>query len=421
MTSATSGLVHIARQAIYDRHGEVVGYELLFRGADDATEESRRRAYATTQVIVNAFAEFGLGQIVGDRPCFINLTREFLVGDLPLPFKPQQVVLEILETVEVDDEVVAGVAKLVERGFEIALDHFIWGRSGAERLLSLASYVKLDMLDNDPQTVVNTVFTVRRHKQLKLVAERIETPDMRALAEKFGFDLFQGYVYGRPEVVSAASLNPSKLRRLELFGALTKADIQMEQVVRIVTTDPALSYRVLAATNSAATGLPRKVASVREAIMMLGTERIRQWVALILISDISEATEEQLSTMMSRARLCQTLAHKVDADPEEAFTVGLLAGVAELVADPIEELVGRMPVTRPLKDALVHEAGPLGQVLSMVRAYDRADMAALEAGPVATTEVSRQYLSSLGWAQVTMNGAMAARRQPPPEALKRRG
>ena len=46
-----------------------------------------------------------MSQLVGDRLCFLNLTRHFLVGELPLPFGPDQVVLEVLETVAVDDSV----------------------------------------------------------------------------------------------------------------------------------------------------------------------------------------------------------------------------------------------------------------------------------------------------------------------------
>jgi len=419
-TGSDSQLVHIGRQAIYDRAGEVIGYELLFRGGIEDTEAHRRNAYATSQVIVNAFAEFGLEQIVGGKPCFLNLTREFLVGDLPLPFEPGRVVLEILESVVLDDDVLAGVASLVEQGFQIALDDFVWGQ-GHEKLLDLASYVKIDMLESDPQTVVSTVFTVRRHPQIKLVAERVQTPELQDLAQKFGFDYFQGHAYGRPQTLSAISLNPSRMRRLELFGALTAADIEMNKVVQIVTTDPALSYRVLQATNSAATGLPRKVASVREAIMMLGTDRIRQWVALMLVSDISEATEEQLSTMMSRAKLCQTIADRLNVPSDAAFTVGLLSGVGELVAEPMAELVSRMPVTAEIVEALVHGKGRLGEVLAMVQAYEKSDLSALREAPVSSAELARAYLSALGWSQRTVGGVLGgkAANRLPAEALRR--
>ncbi|MFG2044169.1 hypothetical protein [Dactylosporangium sp. NPDC048998] len=96
-----SGAVHVGRQPIFDRDGDVHGYELLFRG-DFARPGSMqpRGAYATSRVLIAAFTEIGIEPLCGRALCFVNLTREFLVGDLPLPFDAEQVVLEILETVE---------------------------------------------------------------------------------------------------------------------------------------------------------------------------------------------------------------------------------------------------------------------------------------------------------------------------------
>jgi len=424
MTSETSDatqLVHIGRQAVYDRAGEVFGYELLFRGSADATEASKRSMHATSNVIVNAFTEFGLDQLVGTKLCFINLTRDFLTGDLPLPFPPGMAVLEVLEDVEIDDEVVAGITALADQGYQIALDDFVWGL-GHELLLDLVQYVKIDVKSTPAPVIATTLFQVRRHPRIKLVAERVENDQLLDLAHKFGFELFQGHAMGRPQTMSAVSLSPSRVRRLELFGALTAPDIEFNQVVQIVTTDPALSYRVLQATNSAATGLPRKVSSVRDAIMLLGTDRIRQWVALMLVSDIAEATDEQLSSMMSRAKLCQTVAERLGVATDAAFTVGLLAGVAELIAVPMDELVSKLPVTPEIVDALVDGKGRLGEVLSMVRAYEDTDMAALHSGPVTSSELARAYLQAVGWSVKTLDGVSsgrAARRLPPPSALKK--
>src|SRR5262249_3876684 len=154
----------------------VVGYELLFRGAADAIEASRRSTYATSQVIINAFTEFGLEHLVGRHLCFINLTRDFVVGDLPLPLEPDQTVLEILETIEIDDEVVAGVTRLVGQGYQVALDDFVFGL-GHERLLGLAAYVKLDVKAHEAEDLARVVEMCRRYPRLKLVAERVETEE----------------------------------------------------------------------------------------------------------------------------------------------------------------------------------------------------------------------------------------------------
>jgi EAL and modified HD-GYP domain-containing signal transduction protein len=403
VTLITPGLVHIGRQPIYDRGGAVVAYELLFRGGRAAAAADRSDAYATTQVILNAFAEFGLEQIVGDRLCLLNMTREFLVGELPLPFEPDQVVLEVLETVEIDDEVIAGVADLAGRGFRIALDDFVFG-TGHERLLGLASYVKLDVLGVDPRTIVSAVQEIRRFPNIRLLAERIETQSQLDAALSLGFDLFQGHIFARPQTLTAVSVNPSRMRRLELFTALTAANADIDAIVPIVTADPALSFRVLRATNSAANGLHRKVSSIREAVTVLGYDRIRQWVVLLMASDVAATSPEHLAGTLTRARLCQLIARHAGVPADAAFTVGLLSGVADLLAEPIQELAPRLPVTPEISTALVDGSGRLGQVLALARAYERSDLPALAAAPMSAAELARAYLSALGWSEGAIAG-----------------
>src|SRR4029079_3512730 len=149
-----------------------------------------------------------------------------------------------------------------------------------------------------------------------------------------GFDLFQGHILGRPHVISSRGLSPSRLRRLELLTTLTADDAEIKLVVELITTDPALSFRVLRATNSAASGLTNKVASIRDAVVLLGMQRVREWCALMVVSDACEATEDQFATILIRARLCQTVAEHLNLAPEAGFTVGLLSGVAELIGQP---------------------------------------------------------------------------------------
>jgi EAL and modified HD-GYP domain-containing signal transduction protein len=399
--------VHIGRQPIYDLKRRVVGYELLFRESAGAGGSNRSGAYATSQVVRNAFTEFGLDNLVGDRLCFINLTREFLTGELPLPFGPDQVVLEVLETVQLDAEVVAGVLRLAAAGYRLALDDFVLG-SGHERLFDVASYVKLDLMATPPPELRAAV-TACAGFGLTLVAERLETADDIEFARGLGFHLMQGYALGRPQTLSAGSLNPAHVRRLELFAALNAVDIDFERVVSIVNTDPALSVRILQATNSAQAGLSRAVSSIREAVALLGTARIRQWVALMVVSDVTAASDEHLAAMITRARLCQTVSERLGASGDTGFTVGLLAGIADLMDEPVAEMVARLPLAEPVAHALTRGDGPVGRALAVVRAYERNDASALAAAPVAEAEVARSYLSALGWSRRILDGRAGGR------------
>ncbi|WP_433825293.1 EAL and HDOD domain-containing protein [Actinoplanes sp. CA-015351] len=373
-----------------------MAYELLFRGRMDAVASGRQDTYATSTVMVNAFTEFGIAEVAGNRPCFINLTREFVTGRLPLPFGPEQVVLEILETVEIDDEVIAGITALADAGYRIALDDFVWG-SGHERLLGLASYVKLDLLDGDLSDLDRIVGEIRRHPGLQIVAERLETAEQLAIADRYGMELRQGYVLSRPQVLSTPSLSPSRMRRLELVAALMHPDVRLDKVTTIIASDPALALRVLRVSNSVAAGVVSRISSVRQAIMLIGLTHIRRWATLMVVDDVGEASEEQLLTALTQARLCETVAPRFGADPAEAFVAGLVNGMAQLMAMTPAAMVEQLPLTAEVSDALTTGSGRLGEVLRAVRAYGE--------GAWGTDDLAGPFLDAMRWSTRTLSAA----------------
>lgn len=391
--------VHVGRQPIYDRDRELVGYELLFRGGPTATKAARSGAQATSQVIVNMFAEFGMEQLTGRHLAFINLTREFLTGELPLPFDPQGTVLEILETVDLDDDVVEGVHRLVQQGFTLALDDFVF-RSGHERLMRLATYVKLEVLGVPREVVAERVAACREYGHLKLVAERLEDEDDLRFALDLGFDMFQGYALGRAQVLSLETLTPSRVRHLELVDHLAQSEIDVDEVAMMVATDPALSFRVLRATNSASAGLRRKVSSVHDALMLLGMTRLRHWLALMLLSDIAESDEEHVSFVLVRARLCQALAEGTGVSGDAAFTAGLVSGLADLLNAPPAELVSRLSLDENVSGAVVDGLGRLGSILGVVREYEAGGLP--QVSGKSDDDLVRAYLSAVDWTMRTV-------------------
>jgi c-di-GMP-related signal transduction protein len=413
-SKAEPPLVHVGRQAIYDRLGDVVAYELLFRDTAGATQATRRSADATSRVIVAAFTDFGLHELVGGRACFINITREFLVGELPIPFDSNQTVLEIIETVEVDDAVVAGVEELVGRGFTIALDDYTPG--GHDRLLPLATYVKIDVLGNGVDVAGIARRCREEYPNVQLIAERLETEEQLHRAFDLGFTLFQGHVLGRPHVVSMVGLSPARLSRLRLVSALAAAEVDFDEVVTLIATDPVLTYRLLRATNSAASGLSARVSSIREAAVLLGLPTIRQWVTLMLVSDLAEGTESQLVATMTRARMCQTVAQRLDISGDVAFSVGLLSGVAELIGQPPAELAQQLPLSEEVSAALADGVGRLGHVLKVVRDYENGDPVGL-AGILNPGGAVKAYLAAMSWCNELMDATTVpgeARTSPAP-------
>jgi c-di-GMP-related signal transduction protein len=396
VSSDGTQLIHVGRQPIFDARGHVVAYELLFRGSMDAVAAGRQDTFATSTVMINAFTEFGINEVAGDRLCFINLTREFLTGQLTLPFGPDQVVLEVLETVDIDDEVIRGITDLAARGYRIALDDFVWG-SGHEKLFSLASYVKLDLLDGDLSRLDEIVAACRHFPNIKIVAERLETEEQLALADKYSLELRQGYMLSRPQVLTVASLSPSRLRRLELVGGLSAEDPDLRKIVEIIASDPALSLRVLRASNSAAAGHANTVSSVRQAIVMVGLMQIRQWAVLMVLDDVPGANDDHMLGVLTRARLCENVAPWFGAPADEAFMAGIISGVASILAMPAQAMTEQFPLAPQIVAALVDGAGRLGDVLQAVDAY--------EGGEFGTFDLAGQYMDAVRWSTRALESA----------------
>jgi len=121
-------LANLARQPILDGKLKTVGYELLFRGieTDRALFEDGTRA--TSTVLANALAEFGLETVVGKLPAWINFTAQYLTDELPIPIGPKNMVIELLEGASPTEELIERLRSLVKQGYRVALDDFKFSR-----------------------------------------------------------------------------------------------------------------------------------------------------------------------------------------------------------------------------------------------------------------------------------------------------
>ncbi len=399
----TGASAHVARQPIYTAERRLFGYELLFRraatslGAAVAREDDDR---ATTATILAAFSEFGADQLLGGKPGFINLTRAFIVGELPLPFAPEAAVLEVLETVTLDAEVVAGATKLAEEGYRLALDDFVWTPQ-AEPLLEIAAIAKIDVLALSWDQVEFTAERCRRH-DLQLLAEKVEDAAMLQRCRDAGFELFQGYHLGRPETMTIETLSPGQALALELVGRLGDPATTTQEIENSVRRDPALVYRLLRIANSAASGARRQVSTIRDALVMVGMSRLRAWLVLLALSS-KGAGETGIVDALARARTCERVARGTGlCSPDVAFTAGLLHGVAESLGLPPTAMLERIPsLTAQIADALHDRPGPLTDVLTAVLAYEEKDLLGLSARQIPLNTLAEAYLAALAWTTET--------------------
>lgn len=399
--------VHVGRNSIHDRTKSVIGYELSFRDHSDSSTTLNGGDSATTSVILSTFTDFGLQSLVGDRLAFINMTEHFLTGRLPVPFAPEGTVLEILGDVGNQPELVDGVQGLIDQGYVFALDDFVPATS-REALLRLASYVKVDVRRLGAP-VLGQRIDVAHACGAQVVAEHVDSAQQLADALALGADFVQGFAVSRPEVVAARQVTPGQAVALQIFGRLADPEIELAEVEELVSLDPALSYRVLNAANSAATGASRTFSSIREAVVMLGLDTLRSWLMLMGLDGMSTVSEDLLSSAAARARTCELLARETGwAKPDSAFTVGLLSCLDWLLSVPLSDVLEHLPVKDDLRLALSDEVGPLGRLIAATRAYEVQDIDTVEALGLDVRDLGQIYLAAVGWSLQTCQSVVGS-------------
>jgi c-di-GMP phosphodiesterase len=202
----TTSPVLLARQGIFTGSGQAVAYELSYRSTDGSASgaarwDARQHERATAHVLSASFGRADLEQVAAGRLVFVRCTRAYLVGDLPVPARPDRLVIEIPDSVEIDAAVLAGVRRLRAQGFRVALPAFV-SSHGQRRLLPHADYVKIDVRDLDVEGY--PVVALARSYGASLVAEYIEHSESLAHARDLGFTLFQGNLLERASVLDRA-------------------------------------------------------------------------------------------------------------------------------------------------------------------------------------------------------------------------
>ena len=196
--SSKSGDIRVRYQPIRDRRCQVAAFELLHRYGDALEAHVTDDAIATDEVLHQVYTggvrrRAALGPFKG----FINVDAEMLLSSCIESLPRDQVVLELLETVDVDERVIGRCSDLKQLGFHLALDDFCDYREDLEPLLDLADIVKVDLLQVEEDRLEDLVRLLRRFP-LQLLAEKVDSNRSAQRCRELQFDLYQGYYFDAP-------------------------------------------------------------------------------------------------------------------------------------------------------------------------------------------------------------------------------
>ncbi len=391
----------IGRQAIFNHRQQVKGYELLYRDGESDSARIKDGDQATVEVIVNSFIEMGIDAVTDGQPAYINLTRSFLEGGKPMPLEPKQVVLEILEDIPAEPALVEAVSAFKAKGFKFALDDYVC-EEGREKLFDLADIIKVDVMSVDEDKIEQEVKLAKR-KGKQLLAEKVETQEVFERYKELGFDLFQGYFFAKPKVLSGKRAGVNAMPVMQTLARLYSDDVDVAELETIIGRDVSLSYKLLRYINSPAFSLSRQVSSLREAIMLLGLNAMKCWILLIILSGIKGKPSELLKLALLRAKLCEMLAaSEGEKNTEPYFVIGLFSVIDAMLDLPMEEAMAPLPLSDTIKGAILEGKGLHGTLLRCARALANGMLPASADTRKSPKVLQQMYLDAVKWAEDTI-------------------
>lgn len=394
-----------ARQPIFTRAETLWGYEFFYRDSLEAQSANIADSHlATLNVAASAFG----GQLRSNEDSsrvLLTFTEQALLEEVPLALPAGFTVVKLHEPQVLTDELLLALQRLRAEGYMLALDDFSAQPSFKDLYRKIDIFI-LDALSLDSFTMKRMMAGVREFPG-KVLAKRVEERGHYAELSAMGVDLYQGFFFQKPINVPGRKLTSNEVSRLNLFRLLQRSEPDFNELAAMVQTDVSISYRLLAYLNSAIFSFPQKIHSIKQAVVILGWTTVRNWLRLIILTDMIPHNKPPeliyLSAIRGKFLEKTCTGHTAPGcDPGGHFLLGLFSLLDALLDMPMADVLKNVPLDAEIKSALCGEESRYTPWLDMARCFENgnwekldADMQVLRLDPLV---VARCYYDSLLWA-----------------------
>lgn len=400
--------VYLGRLPILDNKQNLVAYELLFRSDQHNVVTITDNSAASANVIIDTYGQLGIENVIGKRRGFIKVDDKLLLNDTICMLPKKHVVLEILRSVDINDEIIQRCSLLKQKGYQLALSNVTHLDARFDRIMPLINVVKINITALSQQDLLSLVKRLRRWPVL-LLAEKVESQEIARNCIALNFQMLQGFYFAKPEIISGKRIDPSKLSLLKLL-LLVVRESEVGEIENELKYQPGLSYNLLRMVNSAANGLPSTINSIKRAIMILGRKQLQRWVQILLYAAKQRdgsTSDALMQTATVRGKLLESIAiadRPHDKNHQDrAFMVGVLSLLDTLLGIEMSELVSTLSIQKDMSEALLTRRGSLGYQLALIEAYEKGESEIVlsmlpELGFLSMEEFIRLELEATAWA-----------------------
>jgi len=395
---------YAARQPILDKNKNLFAYELLFRDSIDNVFPEIDGDEATSKMVEASQFNMGINEFTGNKPAFINFTLETLSQGYPEMLAPDEVVVEILETIKPGKKLLALCKDLHKKGYTLALDDYehqsVW-----IHFYPFVKIIKIDIQKSSIDDIKQVITAIKDHPHIKLLAEKVETYEEYDQMKQFGFDYYQGYFFAKPEMVKTKSLSPSQMAMAELLYETSKTEFDLNSITGVFERDVSLSYKLLRYANSAIFRRRNEISTIKQALVILGVGELKRFIGLMFaVTANPDKPTELIKLAMTRAKFCELTAQDIRSqlDISIAFLTGLLSMIDAILDEDMASVLEKLPLSQDIKDPLLTKKGVMAALIKLVEYIEHADWdkttLVMEKLKLDKDKVVEHYNQALAWA-----------------------
>lgn len=366
----------ISKQAVFNQSGGTDMYEMLYSFAS-RKNPTGDESLVTPEEIEEAkeYIKQNMLPIFDNKPAYIRFTQLFLENNFHELFLKDRIVIEIPTTLLADASSLQRAMRLKRLGYTIALSGFLYSEDN-EELFNFADILRFDIFSDADEIA----YTVKKcHERGKrALADNIDDQESFEFARELDIDYMRGTFFSKPVLETKRSGGPMIKTFLEIIALLYSPDPNIEYISAVISTDPVLTIKLLKVINQLCADKGNTVSTVRQALVMLGIDRLKEWIYLVGLQRLNRnSPTEILRLALFRARFCERISRNsggsVGSRSNEVYLMGLISIVTGSQDDEaLEKALADLPVSPEIKEGITG-GGIFGDIFHLSQSYESGD------------------------------------------------
>lgn len=355
---------------VFDREKKLYAYELRYEKEESNLNQLAKNLY---YIISN----LDIKKFLNNKQAFIKVFPDVIIfTDFLNLINKEVFILEIDSKYLKSKSVVEKLKELRENGFVFSLEvsegdfnvDYYLQFSGIFEYLSVSfNNINVDK-ENFLKQVVELPFTFK--------AEDLDTYEDFEKALSFGFNLFEGEFFTKPERLAEKEETINKLEILKLIRYVSQEE-ELNDIAEAIKANPDVAIRLIKYINSSFFYLANPITSVNRAVAYLGKKNLLSWLFLLSMMAVAknDLDKEVIKLALFRGKFMELLSLKINPDEnvaETAFLVGVLSLAERVFGRDLKSVLKELNLSEDFENVI--SEGYFGELLNFVISIEKNDI-----------------------------------------------